>query len=190
MSTSVEISLDIAKLPVVATGVSELMGAIDMDASASSVLGEPKLAGDGSDTQIQSEPAATAAATAKVPAVGAAVSDESAPLAAGAATGKGNVLRLRGGAAPDAPDGSRSDMAISLEYRNYYSHLGSVSASRSTEGLSSNFTVFGGWTCSSLRPYKTKAHCLVCLSLSSKISSCLLSMRPCLSSFCFKCFSS
>ena len=45
MSTSVEISLDTAKLPVVATGVSELMGAIDMDASASSVLGEPKLAG-------------------------------------------------------------------------------------------------------------------------------------------------
>ena len=80
MSTSVEISLDTAKLPVVATGVSEQMGAIDMHASASSVLGEPKLAGDGSDTQIQSEPAATAAATAKVPAVGAAASEESAPL--------------------------------------------------------------------------------------------------------------
>ncbi len=78
MSTSVEISLDTAKLPVVATGVSEQMGAIDMDASASSVLGEPKLAGDGSDTQIQSEPSATAAATAKVPAVGAAASEESA----------------------------------------------------------------------------------------------------------------
>ena len=34
MSTSVEISLDTAKLPVVATGVSEQMGAIDMNASA------------------------------------------------------------------------------------------------------------------------------------------------------------
>ncbi len=89
MSTSLDIAIDTAKSPVVATGVSEQMRAVNIDTSASSVLDEPKLAGDGSDTQIQSKPgAATAAATAKVPAVGAAASEESAPLAAAVATGK------------------------------------------------------------------------------------------------------
>ncbi|DBA83896.1 TPA: hypothetical protein ACH3X1_006402 [Trebouxia sp. C0004] len=54
-----------------------------MDTSASSVLDEPKQTGDGSDTQIQSKlGAAAVAATAEVPAVGAAASGESAPLAA------------------------------------------------------------------------------------------------------------
>ncbi len=63
-------------------GISEQMRAIDMDACASSVLDEPKLAGDGSDTQIQSKlAAATVAATAEVPAVGATACGESAPVA-------------------------------------------------------------------------------------------------------------
>jgi len=82
MSTSYEVSVDTAKAPVVSTGVSEQMRAVHMDTSASSVLDEPKPAGDGSDTQIQSElAAATVAATAEVPAVGAAASGETAPIA-------------------------------------------------------------------------------------------------------------
>ena len=52
MSTSYEISLGTADAPVVSTGVSEQLRAIHMDTSASSVLDEPKLNEDGSDTQI------------------------------------------------------------------------------------------------------------------------------------------
>ncbi|DBA75837.1 TPA: hypothetical protein ACH3X1_010240 [Trebouxia sp. C0004] len=114
MSTSLDISIDTAKAPVVSTGVSEQMRAINVDTSASSVLDEPRQTGDGSDTQIQSKlGAATVAATAAVPAVGAAAFGESATLAAAIVTGKGNVHRLRGGASPDTPDGSRSRARVS-----------------------------------------------------------------------------
>ena len=64
------------------TGVSEQMRAINTDTCASSVLDEPKLAGDGFDAQIQSKlVAATAAATAEVSAVGATAFGEFAPVA-------------------------------------------------------------------------------------------------------------
>ena len=53
-----------------------------MDTCASSVLDQPKLAGDESDTQIQSKlAAATAAAITEVPAVGAKAFGEFAPVA-------------------------------------------------------------------------------------------------------------
>ncbi len=67
---------------VVSTGISEQMRAVDMNACALSVLDEPKLAEDGSDTQIQSKlAAASVAATAEIPAVGATACGESAPVA-------------------------------------------------------------------------------------------------------------
>ncbi len=112
MSTSYEISVDTPGAPVASTGVSEEMRGINMDTSASSVLDGPKLAGDGSDTQIQSKlAAATVAATAEVPAVGAAAVGKSVTFGPKIIFGQGNMLRLRGGASPDAPDGSRSDAA-------------------------------------------------------------------------------
>ncbi|DBA77866.1 TPA: hypothetical protein ACH3X1_009220 [Trebouxia sp. C0004] len=55
MSTSLDISIETAKAPVVSTGVSEQMRAINVDTSASSVLDEPRQTGDGSYTQIQSK---------------------------------------------------------------------------------------------------------------------------------------
>ncbi len=95
MSTTLDNFIDTAKSPVVATSVSEQMRDVNVDTSASLVLDEPKLAGDGSDTQILSKPvgAATAAATAKVPAVGAAASEMSAPLAAAVAGGEEGILK-------------------------------------------------------------------------------------------------
>ena len=82
MQTSLEISVDTAEASVVSTGVSGQMQAVNMGVCAGSVLDEPKLAEDGSDTQIQSKLAATSvAATAEVPAVGATVCGESAPVA-------------------------------------------------------------------------------------------------------------
>ena len=58
------------------------MRAINMNACASSVLDEPKLAENGSDTQIQSKlAAASVAATAEVPAVGATACGDCAPVA-------------------------------------------------------------------------------------------------------------
>jgi len=73
---------DTPKAPVVSPGISEQMRAINMDAGASSVLDKPKLAGDGSDTQIPSKlAAASVAATAEVPVVGATACGDSAPVA-------------------------------------------------------------------------------------------------------------
>lgn len=94
MSTSVAIFIDTAKSPVVATSVSEQMRDVNVDISASLALEEPKLAGDGSGTQIRSKPvgAATAAATAKVPAIEVAASEMSASLAAAVAGGKEGLL--------------------------------------------------------------------------------------------------
>ena len=93
MSESFEISVETAGAPVVSTGVSEQMRAIKMVISASSVLNEEKLDGDGSDTQIQSKlTAASAAAAAEVPAVGATAFGESAPTATNLVFGQGNVL--------------------------------------------------------------------------------------------------
>ena len=58
------------------------MRAVNMNAGALSVLDEPKLAEDGSDTQIQSKlAAASVAATAEVPAVGPTACGKSAPVA-------------------------------------------------------------------------------------------------------------
>ncbi len=96
MSTSYEISVDTPGAPVASTGVSEEMRGINMDTSASSVLDGPNLAGDGSDPQIQSKlAAATVAATAEVPAVGAAAVGKSVPLGPKIIFGQGDMLRMR-----------------------------------------------------------------------------------------------
>ena len=70
--------------------------------------------------------AATVAAAAEVPAVGAAAAGDCVPLGPKIIFGKGNVLRLRGGASHDAPDGSRSDVAHALRTPHGARRVGSV----------------------------------------------------------------
>jgi len=96
-----------------APAVSDLQfGTLNMD-SASSVAGDPLVTESGDANQIESAAVDTAvqllvAAAAGVPAVGAAADEDSAPLVV---DGKGNVLRLKGGAPDPAGSGSGRDAA-------------------------------------------------------------------------------
>ncbi len=96
-----------------APAVSDLQfGTLNMD-SASSVAGDPLVTESGDANQIESAAVDTAvqllvAAAAGVPAVGAAADEDSAPLVV---DGKGNVLRLKGGAPDAAGSGSGRDAA-------------------------------------------------------------------------------